>query len=209
MNKRRIRFDIRQSARPILIGVGIWLALGLAFWFLMLQPKLEEHRALVDDSGPVRQALEVRRNQVEAVEDYSESLEQAERDLHELRDALSVRDLRAVAVQSEVETICREFGIGWDSINIENESMRAQAMERMAMIVPLTGGYSNLRKFIQAVEGSDEFLVVEQVSLGESADGSQQLILNITLTTYFEAPEALRQETRKPQGVDESAARRA
>ena len=77
------------------------------------------------------------------------------------------------------------------------------------MIVPLTGGYSNLRKFIQAVEGSDEFLVVEQVSLGESADGSQQLILNITLTTYFEAPEALRQETRKPQGVDESAARRA
>ena len=197
MSARRLRFDIRQSARPMMVGVGIWLALGLAFWFLMLAPKLDEYRALVDESGPERQDLLERKIQVEKVEGYHESLERAEVDLLEMREMLSIRDLRAVAVQEEVERICREFGIRWDSISFENDTLRAQALERMAMIVPLTGGYANLRRFIRAVEASDEFLVVEQVSLGENSDGSGQLLLHITLTTYFEAPESMRQDTRR------------
>lgn len=197
MSGRRFRFDIRQSARPMMIGICVWLALGLVFWFLMLAPQMDEYRALVDESGPERQVLLDRMVQVEKVEGYRESLEQAEVDLLKLREMISIRDLRAVAVQEEVERICREFGVSWDSINFENDTLGAQALERMAMIVPLTGGYANLRRFIQAVEASDQFLVVEQVSLGENSDGSGQLLLHITLTTYFEAPESMRQSTRR------------
>ena len=69
------------------------------------------------------------------------------------------------------------------------------------MIVPLEGGYQNLRSFIQAVESSEQFIVVERVQLGRSNEGGVMLQLNITLATYFDAPELRKQrgETRAPR----------
>jgi len=58
--------------------------------------------------------------------------------------------------------------------------------------VPLEGGYHNLRGFIQAVESSSQFLVIERVVLVRSKEGGVLLQLNITLATYFDAPELRR-----------------
>ena len=58
------------------------------------------------------------------------------------------------------------------------------------MIVPLQGGYAALRQFLNAVEESDKFLLVERVVLAQGQDGGVLLQLNITLTTYFDAPPA-------------------
>jgi Tfp pilus assembly protein PilO len=60
----------------------------------------------------------------------------------------------------------------------------------MTMVVPLEGGYANLRKFLQAVESSSKFLVIEQVALAQGHEGGAILQLNIALATYFDDPEA-------------------
>jgi len=64
------------------------------------------------------------------------------------------------------------------------------------MTVPLEGGYPNLRKFLQAVEHSDQFFVVERVSLARGKAGGKLLSLNIILATYFTAPEELVRRNR-------------
>ena len=51
--------------------------------------------------------------------------------------------------------------------------------------------YANLRKFLQAVEESDKFLVVERVSLAKGKEGGSSLSLSISLATYFTAPPEL------------------
>ena len=71
------------------------------------------------------------------------------------------------------------------------------------MTVPLEGGYANLRRFLQAVEVSDKFLVVERVALGEGKRGGAMLQLSITLATYFDAPE------RYKRGKERERRRRA
>ena len=64
--------------------------------------------------------------------------------------------------------------------------------------VPLEGGYANLRKFLQAVEGSDKFLVVERVALARGKQGGRMLDLNISLATYFMAsPELVRRKRER------------
>ena len=87
----------------------------------------------------------------------------------------------------------------------ETESLDEGALERFAIVVPLSGGYSNLRKFLQSIESSDNFLVVERVALGTGK--SQDIVeLNITLATYFIAPDANLDELgKKPAAPSRSS----
>ncbi len=70
---------------------------------------------------------------------------------------------------------------------MKNEILREEGLDRFAMVVPLQGGYASLRKFLQAVEASEKFLVVESVALDGLARGgtSTTLNLNITVASYF------------------------
>jgi Tfp pilus assembly protein PilO len=85
-------------------------------------------------------------------------------------------------------------------VQYENEQLDNGALERFAIVVPLAGGYAALRKFIQSVESSDSFLVIERVAL-DAGKSSDVLELKITLATYFIAPEANLDDLGKKQVV--------
>jgi Tfp pilus assembly protein PilO len=94
-----------------------------------------------------------------------------------------------IGVQLEVARLAREFGIALDRVQYENQIIDNGALERFGIVVPLSGGYTNLRKFIHAVESSENFLVIERVALGQGKS-ADVIELNITLATYFIAPDA-------------------
>ena len=123
------------------------------------------------------------------METFFAGLQQAEADLAKLRtEVLSTRAQRMVDIQRELERLCVEFRIDLDSVTYDNDLLGEEELERFAMVVPLEGGYANLRRFLQAVEDSANFLVVERVALGEGKEGGVMLLLNITLAAYFDMP---------------------
>jgi Tfp pilus assembly protein PilO len=189
MTSRRIKFDIRQAGRNILIVLLAWLVLNIGFYFFATRPKVQAYSSLMEGSEPQLQALEQRKREVEAREGYLDALKQAEQDLTELRrDVLSTRKERMVEVQQEVERLCGQFNIDFNSVTYDSELLPGQELDKMIMLVPLEGNYASLRKFVQAVEGSDKFLLVERVALAEGKEGGVMLQLSITLATYFNAP---------------------
>lgn len=199
MAARRIRFDIRQAGKPILLVMAALAVANVAAFAFLVRPAVNKVRALEAGNEPELQALKQRRNEVEALESFFASLQQAEADLARLRsDVLSTRVERMVDVQRELERLCREFRIDLDSVNYDNEELPEEGLERFAMIVPLEGGYANLRRFLQAVEDSENFLVVERVALGEGKEGGVMLMLNITLAAYFDAPPGTKGADRPP-----------
>jgi Tfp pilus assembly protein PilO len=190
MSPARLRFDIRRAGKVLVfVYLGLLVA-SAAFFVLMTRPALLEYRALTVESAPRLKALADRQAQVEAREEYGDALDQAKLDLERLRDeVLSTRRKRMIAIQLEVDDLAREFNITAERISHDNEILEDEGLERYAMVVPLTGGYRNLRNFIRAVENSDEFLVVERVALARGQEGGVLLQLNITLATYFDLPE--------------------
>jgi Tfp pilus assembly protein PilO len=189
MTSRRIKFDIRQAGKGILIVLIVWLVLNTGFYVIATRPKVQAYSTLVEGSEPQLQALEDRKREVEAREDYLGLLDKAELDLKQLRqEVLSTRQQRMVDVQREVERLCGQFNIDFNSVTYDNELLPGQDLDKMIMLVPLQGNYASLRKFLQAVEGSDKFLLVERVALAEGKEGGVMLQLSITLATYFNAP---------------------
>jgi Tfp pilus assembly protein PilO len=190
-------FDIRQQGRPVLLVFLVLVVVNIAAGLVLVRPKLNELDTLRDEYEPRRQELLDFRKVVEARESYLATLNQTEADLHRLRtEVLSTKERRLVVAQLEVADIAEQFGVNVDEVSYENDTLYDEGLEYLGWRVPLEGGYTNLRKFIEAVEESPKFLVIESVSLDQAKDGGSLLQLNIKLATYFDAPELAEEAAR-------------
>jgi Tfp pilus assembly protein PilO len=199
MNARRQRFDIREASGIVFVVLGALFLANVVVSVVFVRPKVVKYRQLTDLSSPQLQVVRTREKEVTEKEEYRKALEKARDEMKRLAgDVLSTRQRRMIGVQLEINKLARSFGIASDQVHYENESVDNGALERFGSVVPLAGGYADLRKFIQAVESSDNFLVIERVALG-SGKSPEVLDLNITLATYFIAPDAnLEQLGKKP-----------
>jgi len=195
--------DVREVIRATGALLLVVATLNLGFWLFVTRPQVRESERLSVGTDPQQRALLERRVVVEKQEQFLAALERVETDLTRLRDdVLATRETRMIGVQLEVAELCERFGIDWSSVRIDNEILVDEELDRLVMSVPLEGGYANLRRFLQAVEVSDEFLVVEHVALAESNDGGVMLQLNVSLATYFDSPgvRARNRAERPPRG---------
>jgi len=174
-----------------MVGVAVLAALNAVFFLLFVQPTMSSFRGLEDEQAPYQKFNE-RREVVEKHEAFLAALQRAEQDLQSLQgEILSTRDERLVEVHAELAALCDRFGISLDAVSYDNELLLDEELDRHVMNVPLEGNYQNLRKFLQAVETSDKFLVVERVSLVTGKEGGVGLSLTVHLVTYFTAPKEL------------------
>jgi Tfp pilus assembly protein PilO len=198
---RKLRFDVRASGRQIALAIGAGLALNAAAYGGLVRPRVQEVERLERESQPRLEQVKRREAEVRAKESFVEGLETASRDLASLRqDVLSTKRQRMIAVQLEIADLAEEFDITIERIQNQNDILEDEGLERFGMKVPLKGGYGSLRKFLQAVEASDQFLVIEEVALEDGKDGGL-LELNITVATYFDAPQ-LRPEPKAAAAGD-------
>lgn len=190
MTAPRARFDVREASGIVFFVLGALILGNAMVSVFIVRPKVVRYRQLTDLTSPQLHVVRTRENEVVQKETYQKDLEKARDDMKRLAgDVLSTRQRRMIGVQLEVARLAREYGIALDRVRYENEAMDNGALERFAIVVPLTGGYAALRKFIQSVESSENFLVIERVALG-SGKSADVLDLNITLATYFIAPDA-------------------
>lgn len=202
---RKKRFDIREASGKIVVAMVVLLVANVAVAVFLVHPNVLKAHQLSDESSPQRQEIRTRERAVEKREDYLAKLDKARDGIKDFAsDVLSTRQKRMIGVQLEVTKLLKEFGIAFDRVQYENATIENGSLERFGIVVPLAGGYANLRKFIQAVESSKNFLVIERVSLGTGKSGDV-VDLNITLATYFMAPDAKLEDIGKRVSAREKA----
>lgn len=64
-------------------------------------------------------------------------------------------------------------------------AIRDSSLSKMAFSVDFTGSYSDVRRFLYALETSPEFLVIENVELIQEAEGKSPLRVTTTVSTYY------------------------
>lgn len=198
MVARKRRFDLRELGRQALTVYLVLLVANVLVFALVLRPRAHRLEEFRKDSGPRLERLRAREAEVRAAEGALSAYDLAKSELAKLREeVLATRNRRMIDVQLELASLAREFSINLQQVQYENDKLPDEGLERMAMVVPLEGGYSNLRKFVQAVESSTKFLVVERVALASGPQGGVMLQLNITLATYFDDPEAREARARE------------
>ena len=198
--------DVRKAIIPVVVVVAVLLAANAVFFFVKTRPEVDRYRQLVDDSGPQAQMVQDQEKAVQRLEKFVDQLEQAQVDMATLKDdVLSTASRRQVEVMAEVDDLCRQFSIPIEEVDLDHEILLNEGLKRISMVTPLEGGYGSLRRFLQAIERSDKFLVVEEIALQEGGPQAKGLELDIGLSSYFQAtPEEIQRET----SADPSARRR-
>ena len=62
---------------------------------------------------------------------------------------------------------------------------RGSRLSRLRTTMVLAGRYEDVRRFIHVLETVPEFILVEEVALGQGNDSDQGLVLTLGVSTYF------------------------
>lgn len=101
----------------------------------------------------------------------------------------------------EAKSLALQAGLTPKSINYPDEQLKDQGMVAQKIVFPVEGTYEQLRRFINFLELSEQFLTLERVSLNESHGTGPNPILSIQLelSTVFVVS-----ETKRPSAEGES-----
>ena len=193
------RFDIRENRYRVAAWLGALAGLNLVLYLALNLPRIHREAVVGERVTAVTQGLGELSRRVglmKAVDGQCETERVKVETLY--KDILGAKDDRMIQIQREVRSIAASFGMDPETVQYQPDFLDKVGLVRFQINVPLVGDYRNLRQFINKVEQSKHFLIIDGVALGGSKDGGALLDLNIQLSTYFNAPEAKMREPDRP-----------
>ena len=191
MKRLLAEFDVREKT-PLILGVILaWLGLNLAFTFLVNLPRSGEASRLTEESARMAELITTRQKDIERLRVERTRVVDGSGKLQDFyTDVLATKGERMIAFQKEIRDIAGKFHIDLKSINYAAEAAPTKdKIARFGAAMPLTGSYEGLREFIETIEKSEQFIIINSVELSNSKEGGVILGLSIALSTYFLDPE--------------------
>jgi hypothetical protein len=204
----KISTDPRRNLKlAITIGIAL-LAVNSAVYMLIVRPWAKAFHDLEGNRAAFNMELSNAEKRKEQLDVYWNKLTSTEQNTEKFRkEILGTRQEKSILVQREFADIATEFGIDPETVSMNNVDQDDDGLEKLQFEVPIEGDYSSLRKFLSRIENANSFLVVERVSWTGTKEGGLRLLLNIIMSTYFDAPWL--KELKKPGHPERPGRKRA
>lgn len=88
-------------------------------------------------------------------------------------------------VIAEVKELARRAGVESSSFQYPEEELDDFALRRRSIAFTVTGSYGELRQFINLIELSDYFLMLEDVRLNETGHGDSTIRVRLRVSALF------------------------
>ncbi len=187
---RRARFDIRRDGWRLAAGLLVVLLLDLVVWMWVVRPVREDlavlaERKITADTVEKHEAKSL--EQLRAIHTHVGEVQKGIDTFY--NDMLATKRDRLVPFQSALVHVGRDFNVMPEKVSVGSDELRDEGLDAIAFTFPLTGGYENLRNFLARLEDLDQFVIVREVGLTGSKEGGRALQLNVSVETYFNAPD--------------------
>lgn len=161
----------------------VMLIINIAYVILIRNPQEKELYQLYGAVKDQRLELINSENAVKQLNNRLEKLKNTSESLKKFYIAvLKNRTEGIVGLRKELAELLRQINIFKIDINYTNTPIEKYNLHEVSLNLPIEGNYSNIRKFINSIENSENFMVIKGVSLTES---KQQLKLELNISVYF------------------------
>ncbi len=178
---------IAQEHRGALIGLAVALLVNVAAYVFGVRPLAARSAGAADRATAAAAAAQVADRELSLARELVAGKAQADEKLSAFyqkvlpTDMVAARrmtyaSLPALARRTKVDYATRRF----DPVDPEKDERLARLTIRMV----LEGEYENLRQFIYQLETAPEFVIIDDVTLTETA-GDSVLTLRLDLSTYY------------------------
>ena len=180
---------IWREKRLLLIVLGVLLLANTFFFFtyrVQYQSRLESLDARMDQ---VKARLQEGRRSRVLAEQQLAAYRKVEQDVEQIfNERWSTQDERLTRLIAEVKRLSASAGLLPESISytrtdVRGERQSATGSTEVVITFTVSGRYQEVRRLINNLELSDQFVIIDQISLS-SAQGDE-LNLNLKIKTMF------------------------
>lgn len=160
------------------------IALNLILFVFVVLPQNNRIARLQSEYGITRTRLAASQKNITHLKNRLQSLQQAEKDLKSVYSRILIPNKSGVTdIRLELESLAQSLQIKKENFTYNYEPLADFNLQRFQLGVPVEGNYRNIRQFINSIERSKHFLILERVDLSEQK--SDILNLDFQLSTYL------------------------
>jgi hypothetical protein len=184
-----------RDRRAVILPLGVALAANLAIGALVVFPSSE--RVTRDEQRELTalQDLGVAQREFTAATHTQRDEVRAEQDLQKFYTEMLPADLAGArrATYVHLAQLAKDAGLRYQRRLEESREPKkgerepASTLARFDITMVLKGDYEGVRQFLRDVEGSDGFIVIDNVGLAEGPEPGSDLVLTVEMSTYYRA----------------------
>jgi Tfp pilus assembly protein PilO len=163
----------------------IVIVVNLAVLALLVMPRRNAISSLQDEFARLRQLALADQKEVRQLKERVTRLQQAQSDLKKIySDILLPRKEGVLSIRLELEDLAKSLQIQRGDFSYNYLNFEDFRLQQFKLAVPVEGNYRNIRKFINSIERSKHFLILDRVDLS-SEKKAASLNLDFRLSTYL------------------------
>ncbi len=196
--------------RPLTWGLPLALLvvnlLVFSFYQVAYAGKVEALRSRFESDNEDLRKLSAQRREIE---DYLSRVRTGRGDIHSLYlDHFQTADQRLTATLEEIESLGSAAGLNPTAFTYPLEELEELKLREMGITFGVEGTYEQLRRFINLLELSDQFMILRSISLnraGKTGSPNPRLSVSLSAATLFVTDE-LAKATRAARAAEQTAA---
>jgi type IV pilus assembly protein PilO len=160
------------------------IVLNLILFVFVVLPQNNRIARLQSEYGLTRTRLASSQKNIANLKNRLQRLQQAENDLKSVYSRILIPNQSGVTdIRLELESLAQSLEIKKENFTYNYEPLPDFNLQQFRLGVPVEGNYRNIRRFINSIERSKHFLILERVDLSEQK--SDILNLDFQLSTYL------------------------
>lgn len=178
---------IFAEKRRVIVPLLIALALNVLGYLFVVRPLAVRSAGASDRAVAASAALRVAERERTLATELVEGKARADEELNAFYQKVLPASLTAARrmTYSSLPALARRTNVRYETRRFDTpEPARDSRLGRLDIHMVLQGEYDSLRRFIHELERAPEFVIIDDVTLTESAD-DQPLTLRLNLSTYF------------------------
>jgi Tfp pilus assembly protein PilO len=178
----------RRLLWPFLALLALNVA-GLAAYTL---PRVWQARSVASRRQTLQAELELERTRLDGLKAKAAAIRENERDAGRfLKELVGSKDETLLPLLRRIEKIASELGLEAARASYKPEELSGAPLVQFVITLPLSGTYVELVSFLDRLERLPQFVTVDKLGIRGTPDGQGPTDLDLILSAYFRAPEAV------------------
>ena len=173
----------QQTIYFILIGLGL---LNLPIHLFLVRPEVEADASEKTRIEAVRLKLKKQAFDLNALKGIENKMMDSRKAYSEFtQHYLFSKETGSSELLNELDQLCNQAGLARNRSTFKHEDESQFGMRRVTLNLPIEGGYTNIRKFLNTLEGRPRFIIVESMTLDSEREGTGMIRMEMKLLTLF------------------------
>jgi type IV pilus assembly protein PilO len=176
-------FSVKKQT--IIVGLGLLLAadLGLAAYSWQASTALRTPMAQLESDS---RKLTLLSADIDHAEKIRHDLPATVADCDRFEASLPLSTTGNSAIDAELDDLAKKAGVQIQSLGLRHKDLPARNLTQIDLDSTVSGDYNNIVKFMNSLQRSKTFYIVESLSLQEEGQGGpSKLRIALHLKTYF------------------------